>query len=86
MAELTSPLTGRSRYSSSSTTTNTIGVARNLSWEGAHCWICQIFPGGRIKALKAPLGRVYGGGIPLPTREGVWGGGFDLKMVNFGVF
>jgi len=71
-----------------------IGVAGNLSW-GVQCWICQIFPGGRIEAPKAQRrrwGKVWGRGSPPH-----WGGGgsapspenvlvFDLKMVNFGVF
>ena len=30
--------------------------------------------GARIEAPKAPRGWVWGGGVPLPTGGGVWGG------------
>jgi len=54
----------------------------NLSW-GAQCWICQIFPGDRIEAPKAPMemgGVSLGGSAPLQKIV------FYLKMVNFAVF
>jgi len=51
-----------------------IGVARNLSWGGAQCWICHIFPGRRIEAPKVSMGRGVGEWCPLPTGEKVWEG------------
>jgi len=52
---------------------------------GAQCWICQIFPGGRIGPIGWGVRRGSPGEegtVPPPQKILV----FDLKTVNFGVF
>jgi len=48
---------------------NTTGNSHRRSQEfvlGARCCICQIFPGGRLEAPKAPMGMTCGEGVSPP--------------------
>ena len=67
------PTVAQTRLRRFSRGTDFSGVARNFQWGGVE----------RRGAEGAEGGRVWGGGIPLPTEGGVWGGGFAPPPENF---